>query len=40
LRDFAAVIVWLCSFGGNTISWRGSSFRVKKGKLIRSSPEG
>lgn len=40
LRDFAAVIVWLCSFGGNTISWRGSSFRVKDGKLIRGSPEG
>ncbi len=40
LRDFVAVIVWLSSFGGNTISWRGSSFRVKDGKLIRSSPEG
>jgi ceramide glucosyltransferase len=40
LRDFAAVIVWLSSFGGNTISWRGSSFRVKDGKLIPSSPEG
>jgi ceramide glucosyltransferase len=35
LRDFAAVLVWIGSFTGNRISWRGDSFRLKDGKLIR-----
>lgn len=35
LRDFAAVLVWIGSFAGNQISWRGDTFRLKDGKLIR-----
>lgn len=33
LRDFAALAVWLASFGGNEIEWRGLKFRVRDGKL-------
>ena len=35
LRDLAAVLVWIGSFAGNRISWRGDSFRLKHGKLVR-----
>lgn len=35
VRDFAAVLVWLGSFTGNRVSWRGDSFRLKDGKLVR-----
>jgi len=33
VRDFAALLVWLASFGGNTVEWRGIRFRVRDGKL-------
>jgi ceramide glucosyltransferase len=35
LRDFAALAVWLASFAGNEIEWRGLKFRVRDGKLER-----
>jgi ceramide glucosyltransferase len=35
LRDFAALAVWLASFAGNEIEWRGLKFRVRDGKLDR-----
>ena len=35
LRDFAALAVWLASFAGNEIEWRGLKFRVQDGKLER-----
>ena len=35
LRDFAALAVWLASFFGNEIEWRGLKFRVRDGKLER-----
>jgi ceramide glucosyltransferase len=35
LRDFVALAVWLVSFTGNDIEWRGLKFRVKDGKLER-----
>ncbi len=35
LRDLAAVLVWIGSFKGSRITWRGDSFRLKDGKLIR-----
>jgi len=38
LRDFAAVLVWLGSFVGNRIAWRGDYFRLKDGKLARVDP--
>jgi ceramide glucosyltransferase len=33
LRDFLALGVWVASFTGNEIEWRGMKFRVRKGKL-------
>jgi ceramide glucosyltransferase len=35
LRDLLAVVVWIASFGGNTVTWRGDRFRLRKGRLIR-----
>jgi ceramide glucosyltransferase len=35
LRDFAALAVWLASFAGNEVEWRGLKFRVRDGKLER-----
>jgi ceramide glucosyltransferase len=34
-RDIAAVLIWLASFAGNTVTWRGDSFQLKNGKLTR-----
>jgi len=33
LRDFVALAVWIASFFGNTVEWRGLRFRLRKGKL-------
>jgi len=33
LRDFVALAVWVTSFAGNQIEWRGLKFRVRDGKL-------
>lgn len=35
LRDFVAMLVWVVSFGGNTIDWRGDTFTLRNGKLIQ-----
>jgi ceramide glucosyltransferase len=35
LRDLAALLVWGVGFVSNTISWRGNSFHLKDGKLVR-----
>jgi ceramide glucosyltransferase len=35
LRDFAALAVWVTSFTGNEVEWRGLKFRVRDGKLER-----
>jgi len=35
LRDVVALLVWLASFTGHTVSWRGDSFELKRGKLVR-----
>jgi ceramide glucosyltransferase len=35
LRDAFAVLVWLASFAGHTVTWRGDTFRLKNGKLVR-----
>ena len=37
-RDVLAAIVWVVSFFGNTVTWRGQSFRLQKGKLVRVGP--
>ena len=36
LRDFVGVIVFLSSFLGNTVTWRGEVFRLKDGVLYRT----
>jgi ceramide glucosyltransferase len=36
-RDFVALAVWIASFFGNTVEWRGLRFRLRKGKLEKSS---
>jgi ceramide glucosyltransferase len=35
LRDFAALAVWLASFAGNEVEWRGLKFKVRDGRLER-----
>ena len=36
VRDFVALAVWLASFTGNEIEWRGLKFKVKDGKLEKA----
>ena len=33
LRDFVALAIWIASFMGNTVVWRGLRFKVRNGKL-------
>ncbi|HEX6824148.1 MAG TPA: bacteriohopanetetrol glucosamine biosynthesis glycosyltransferase HpnI [Candidatus Sulfotelmatobacter sp.] len=35
LRDLIAVGVWIASFTGHTVTWRGDKFQLKNGRLIR-----
>lgn len=35
LRDSTALLIWLASFAGNTVVWRGLRFRLRKGKLVK-----
>lgn len=35
LRDLLAFAIWIASFAGHTVTWRGDRFRLEKGKLIR-----
>jgi ceramide glucosyltransferase len=34
LRDFVALFVWLASFAGGNIVWRGNHFQLKDGRLV------
>jgi len=38
LRDLIAVVIWVASLGGRTVTWRGDRFRLKGGKLTRVAP--
>lgn len=38
VRDLIAVGVWLASFLGHTVVWRGEKFELKGGRLIRITP--
>jgi ceramide glucosyltransferase len=38
LRDLIAAGVWIASFAGHTVTWRGEKFRLDKGKLTRIPP--
>lgn len=35
VRDLVAVGVWVASFAGHTVTWRGARFELRKGRLIR-----
>jgi ceramide glucosyltransferase len=35
LRDFVALFVWIASFAGRTVVWRGHRFSLKDGRLSR-----
>jgi ceramide glucosyltransferase len=35
LRDLVALLVWTASLVGRRVVWRGQSFRLKNGKLVR-----
>ena len=34
VRDFFALVVWIVSFAGHEIVWRGVRFRLENGKLV------
>jgi ceramide glucosyltransferase len=35
LRDLVALLVWIGSLAGHTVVWRGDSFTLKDGRLVR-----
>ncbi|HEX5236434.1 MAG TPA: bacteriohopanetetrol glucosamine biosynthesis glycosyltransferase HpnI [Silvibacterium sp.] len=35
LRDFCAFWVWIWSFAGNSVAWRGERFLLNNGRLVR-----
>jgi ceramide glucosyltransferase len=35
LRDFTALFVWITSFAGHAVTWRGDRFTLKDGRLSR-----
>ena len=39
VRDLVAVAVWVASFAGHTVTWRGDRFELKNGRLIRIAPQ-
>jgi len=38
LRDLQAVVVWIASYAGRTVVWRGDRFVLKHGRLLRARP--
>jgi ceramide glucosyltransferase len=38
LRDLIAVLIWMASLAGHTVTWRGDHFHLKNGKLTRIPP--
>jgi ceramide glucosyltransferase len=35
VRDIFALLIWIVSFAGHTVAWRGDRFRLQDGKLVR-----
>jgi ceramide glucosyltransferase len=35
IRDLIAVAIWIVSFWGHTVTWRGDRFELRNGRLIR-----
>ncbi len=40
LRDCFGLALWVWSYAGNTVEWRGERFRVHRGKLLRMAGPG
>jgi ceramide glucosyltransferase len=38
IRDLIAVLIWIASLMGHTVRWRGDTFRVQGGKLVKTKP--
>ena len=38
LRDCCGLALWLWSYAGDTVEWRGERFRIARGRLVRLSP--
>jgi ceramide glucosyltransferase len=38
-RDLVALALWAWSYASDTVVWRGERFVVKRGKLVRETPE-
>ncbi len=39
LHDLVRVVVWVASFAGHTVTWRGDRFHLKDGRLTRIAPQ-
>ena len=39
LRDLVGAAVWIASFTGHTVTWRGDRFELKRGRLIQLEQE-
>jgi ceramide glucosyltransferase len=39
IRDLIALAVWIASFAGHKVSWRGDKFKLQNGRLIKISDE-
>jgi ceramide glucosyltransferase len=39
VRDCFGLALWVWSYAGNTVEWRGERFRVVKGRMVRVSPQ-
>lgn len=37
LRDLLALCVWVVSFTGHTVKWRGASYTLRDGKLVKTA---
>jgi ceramide glucosyltransferase len=37
LRDLVALLIWIASLAGHKVVWRGDSFMLKDGKLVRNN---
>jgi ceramide glucosyltransferase len=38
-RDLIALFLWVWSFAGDTVTWRGERFLLTSGKLTRIQPK-
>lgn len=40
VRDLLALAIWAASFLGNTVDWRGDTFTLRDGRLVRANSSG